>query len=270
MEPITRQEAREQGLKQFFTGKPCRKHGHISMRQVSSNTCMECYRLKHRNAYQADPERHRQWAREWREANRDAHNLRQREKYAAEPERRQKAQQDGKMRRLLNPEKKRESDRRWRKANWGKLLAQKAAYERERRASDPEYAQKRRDILNQSRTRRWEEDPGFRMSCALRSRLADALKDHGATKSASTMELVGCTREELVAHIEAQFLTGMSWANYGYRTWHIDHRIPCAAFDLTDPEQQRTCFHYTNLQPLWAADNLSKHARLDWAQVEAA
>jgi len=50
----------------------------------------------------------------------------------------------------------------------------------------------------------------------------------------------------------------MSWDNYGYRGWHIDHIRPCASFDLTDPEQQRECFHYTNLQPLWWQDNLRK------------
>jgi HNH endonuclease. len=53
----------------------------------------------------------------------------------------------------------------------------------------------------------------------------------------------------------------MSWDNYGRDGWHIDHIRPCASFDLTDPEQQRQCFHYTNLQPLWAADNIRKGAK---------
>lgn len=81
-------------------------------------------------------------------------------------------------------------------------------------------------------------------------------------KHQSTFELLGCTLEELYAHIEAQFLPGMSWGNYGHDTWHIDHIKPCASFDLTDPEQQRVCFHYTNLQPLWAIDNIRKGAKL--------
>jgi hypothetical protein len=50
----------------------------------------------------------------------------------------------------------------------------------------------------------------------------------------------------------------MSWDNYGFRGWHIDHKKPCALFDLSLPEQQRECFHFSNLQPLWAADNLAK------------
>ena len=53
----------------------------------------------------------------------------------------------------------------------------------------------------------------------------------------------------------------MSWENHG--TWHIDHRVPCAKFDLTKKEEQEKCFHYTNLQPLWAKDNLSKGNKYD-------
>jgi len=70
------------------------------------------------------------------------------------------------------------------------------------------------------------------------------------------MELIGCSAEELVAHLEAQFTEGMTWENYG--EWHVDHVRPCASFDLTDPAQQRQCFHHTNLQPLWAEENLTK------------
>lgn len=66
-----------------------------------------------------------------------------------------------------------------------------------------------------------------------------------------------------MAHLEAQFAPGMTWENRG--EWHVDHIRPLASFDLTDPEQLRTASHYTNLQPLWASDNLAKGARLDWA-----
>ena len=59
-------------------------------------------------------------------------------------------------------------------------------------------------------------------------------------------------------HLEKQFQPGMSWDNHGYDGWHVDHIRPCASFDLTDEEQVRKCFHYTNLQPLWAKDNLRK------------
>jgi hypothetical protein len=99
-------------------------------------------------------------------------------------------------------------------------------------------------------------DPGFRVLGALRQRLYRATR---GKKSASTLALLGCAADELKVHLESLFQPGMSWENYG--KWHVDHRRPCASFDLVDPAQQRECFHYTNLQPLWALDNLQKGAR---------
>jgi len=81
---------------------------------------------------------------------------------------------------------------------------------------------------------------------------------NGNCKADTTKALLGCTYEEARAHIEAQFTEGMSWDKMGVHGIHIDHIRPCASFDLSDPEQQRECFHYTNLQPLWAEDNIRK------------
>jgi len=105
----------------------------------------------------------------------------------------------------------------------------------------------------------YRQDPTQKLLNSLRSRLSSLTK--GGRKSASTMDLTGCTVEALRQHLEAQFTDGMSWTNYGRDGWHIDHIRPCASFDLTDPEQQRQCFHYSNLQPLWAADNIRKGAK---------
>ncbi len=93
----------------------------------------------------------------------------------------------------------------------------------------------------------------------LRHRVRQALR--GLAKCSSTQKLTGCTIKELMAHLEAQFTDGMTWDNYGEGGWAVDHIRPCASFDLTDPEQQRQCFHYSNLQPLWAADNIRKGAK---------
>jgi hypothetical protein len=71
------------------------------------------------------------------------------------------------------------------------------------------------------------------------------------------MEYLGCTVAELHSHLESQFTEGMNWGNQGANGWHIDHRKPCASFDLTDPEQQLMCFHYTNLQPMWATSDIA-------------
>lgn len=93
----------------------------------------------------------------------------------------------------------------------------------------------------------------------LRTRIRIALKHSGVKKSVSMTSLLGCTIEFLKGWLESQFKTGMSWQNHG--EWHIDHKRPCASFNLTDLEQQKICFHYTNLQPLWALENIRKGAK---------
>lgn len=99
----------------------------------------------------------------------------------------------------------------------------------------------------------------YRLAWYLRARVNSALK--GNPKVATTMNLIGCTIEQFKQHLEAQFQPGMSWNNYG--KWHIDHIRPCASFDLSIPEEQRKCFNFINLQPLWAKDNLSKGTKYD-------
>lgn len=107
-------------------------------------------------------------------------------------------------------------------------------------------------------------DPQYKMKKTLRGRLTSALRNRGVPKAAKTEALLGCSYAKFVTHIESLFRPGMTWANHGMwrvgqpMTWHVDHIKPCSSFDLTDPEQQRICFHYTNLQPLWAIDNLLK------------
>lgn len=100
-------------------------------------------------------------------------------------------------------------------------------------------------------------DIHYRLKQKLSKRIWDAL--NGICKSTTTEELIGCTIVELMAHFELQFTEGMSWENYG--KWHVDHIRPCASFDLSKESEQRECFNYTNLQPLWAFDNMSKGAR---------
>lgn len=97
----------------------------------------------------------------------------------------------------------------------------------------------------------------YKLTSILRSRLTDALK--GKCKSKKTMELIGCNIDILKKYIELKFKDGMNWDNYG--KWHIDHVRPCSSFDLTDVKQQEQCFHYTNLQPLWATENLQKGSK---------
>jgi hypothetical protein len=83
-------------------------------------------------------------------------------------------------------------------------------------------------------------------------------------KCDNQIALLGCTLNELKNHMENKFLPGMTWQNHGYgdNKWHIDHIIPCDSFDLSKEEEQRKCFHYSNLQPLWQHDNLSKSNKI--------
>lgn len=101
-------------------------------------------------------------------------------------------------------------------------------------------------------------DINFKLRLNLRTRIYHAIKSNNAKKYGKSLQLVGCTIKELKQHIENQFIKNMNWNNYG--EWQIDHIRPCASFDLTDPEQQKTCFNYMNLQPLWAEENYKKGA----------
>ena len=76
----------------------------------------------------------------------------------------------------------------------------------------------------------------------------------------ATEKLLGCTFEYFIEYLQRLFKVGMTWKNYG--KWHIDHIKPCASFDLSKLEAQKKCFHYTNLQPLWAEENLKKGAKI--------
>jgi hypothetical protein len=127
-------------------------------------------------------------------------------------------------------------------------------------ASRKTYHARCRDRMNAYRRNRIKVDPNYRMRANLRRRIASALS--GVAKTAHTLSLLGCSIDELRTHIQRQFEPGMSWDNYGYWGWHIDHITPCCRFDLTDPEQQKQCFHYSNLRPLWRKDNVSR----GWAE----
>jgi len=123
-----------------------------------------------------------------------------------------------------------------------------------------EWKNKNYTILKEKRQEKYKNDIEYRLTLILRSRLRHAMD--GKLKQEKTKELLGCSVLDLRLHLENQFMDGMNWNNYGKNGWHIDHIKPCASFDLTDPKQQKICFHYTNLQPLWATDNLIKHSKL--------
>lgn len=119
-----------------------------------------------------------------------------------------------------------------------------------------------RQKTNANRRAKKQSDPAWAMADRLRKRIGRAIRDYApGRKLRKTNEYLGCSMDEFMAHIQSLFLPGMNWTNRD--EWHIDHIKPCALFDLMDPRQQKQCFHYTNLQPLWAQDNIRKHAKWD-------
>jgi len=114
---------------------------------------------------------------------------------------------------------------------------------------------------NEWKLNKIKNDPTYKIKDNLRHRIYMALK--GIVKSKRTIDLLGTSIDNLWIHLEKTFKPGMTKDNYG-KVWHVDHKIPCASFDLTKPEEQAKCFHYTNLQALFAKENLSKGAKLQW------
>ena len=112
--------------------------------------------------------------------------------------------------------------------------------------------------INQYYNDRRKTDPNYKIKCTLRTRICHALyaKEGNRHKYYSTIKLLGISINEFITYLESLFTENMTWENYG--EWHIDHKQPCASFDLTNPEEQKKCFHYSNTQPLWAKDNMKK------------
>ena len=122
------------------------------------------------------------------------------------------------------------------------------------------YRKRNADAIAKKAKEKLKSDPVAAITARLRHRIYLALRPCGAKKHASTLKLVGCSRKFLVAWIESQFPTGMGWHNR--QSWHVDHIVPCSAFDMTNAGQQRVAFHYLNLRPMWATENISKGSSL--------
>tara|TARA_R110002020_G_scaffold213489_1_gene420364 strand:- start:282 stop:1049 length:768 start_codon:yes stop_codon:yes gene_type:complete len=140
----------------------------------------------------------------------------------------------------------------------GKLMKKK---------SDKKYRKNHKKQISDHLKKRYKNDEQFRLSILLRGRLKKVVdRKHIPTRS-EFQDILGCSYEELVIHLELQFTDGMNWDNHGLYGWHIDHIIPLSAFDLTDIKQLAESCHYTNLQPLWAEDNYSKGNKLNWKSI---
>lgn len=187
-----------------------------------------------------------------------------------------------------------ERSRQWRKKYPEKMRAHSyAQYLRDKQKPDDErlkysraYFARHRERAN-ARTRAWAKanrkritrsqvesikrrrklDPVFDFACKIKGKIRLLLR--GYTKSSPAEQLLGCKIAELRKYLEMQFEPWMSWDNYGHGEgkWEIDHKMPVAAFDLSDPDQQKLCWHYTNLQPLCCKKNNEKRDYYDPAAL---
>lgn len=152
---------------------------------------------------------------------------------------------------IKNKNKKKEYDKKYYLENKEKIKERQRNY-----SSKTENKRKECSYRN----KKYKNDPIFKFKKLMRNRINSTIKNN--KKSSSSLKLLGCSIEKARKHIETQFKEGMTWDNNNKFGWHIDHIKPCASFDLTDPEQQKQCFHYTNLQPLWWWENLSKSNKI--------
>lgn len=153
-----------------------------------------------------------------------------------------------------NKLKLQQSKKVWKDNNKERVALQNKAYRENNRA-------KINAFFRKYAKERYKSDPLFKLSKTLRVRMWGALKKIDQEEIA-TIDFLGCSVEELKKHLESKFKPGMTWDNYGLYGWHIDHIDPLAL--ATNSKEMIDLFHYTNLQPLWAEDNLSKGDKIDY------
>jgi hypothetical protein len=160
--------------------------------------------------------------------------------------------------RRKNPHRVRETTRSYRESH--------AQAQKERFNSDAAMRRRRYEYVCMWQKKRAASDPNFRQYRKIVNQMSRAMGKHlsGRRVSAASriVQLLGCDWLHFVAHIKAQFQDGMTWENHGLRGWHFDHVVPLSSFDLSSEEQLRKACHYTNVQPLWAADNIRKGGKV--------
>lgn len=158
---------------------------------------------------------------------------------------------------------------------WMKL--NKTEYDKKNHGKIRAYLDGRRELTNEqnrtNRKKRRKTDIQFRLAASFRKQFGEWVKKRGGRRTSSYTKMIGCTFAELQQWIESHFEDGMTWDNQGMidrnrRTWQIDHHYPVSRFNLLDPKHQKICFHYTNLYPMWARDNVVKRDQIPSAPRE--
>lgn len=145
---------------------------------------------------------------------------------------------------------------------WNKATPERRAAQNRRTAKSRKATPERRKKFNRKKNESQMRSLKGRLGRRLRQRMYQAIIASRGGRAGSAVRDLGCSVMEFRAHIEAQFQPGMTWGNWSPTGWHLDHKRPLAAFDLSDREQFLQACHYTNYQPLWASENLAKGAKI--------
>lgn len=182
------------------------------------------------------------YKKDYREVNKDRIKLQQKDYWEANKD---KLKIVNKNYYEANKQTNKDKRKTYQKANKDKIKAYKK-----------DYNQANKDKRRVHHNNLYKTDIQYKLIHNLRSRLRSAINNN--QKIGSAVKDLGCTIPELKTYLESKFQSGMTWDNWALDGWHIDHIKPLASFDLTDRNQLLEACHYTNLQPLWATDNLIK------------
>ena len=129
------------------------------------------------------------------------------------------------------------------------------------------YARNNKKKIQKYYKERYHTDAEFNMSMKIRARIRKSLRLIGRGRKDRTINILGCDFKYFKKYLESKFTDGMSMDMVLSGKIHLDHIRPCASFDLLDPEEIKICFHYSNIQPLWAEDNMNKKDKLTWQKI---
>lgn len=227
------------------------------MKKITDPIALESRRVRRRAACRKWALAHPDRAKACKINNRELVNEQARIRYASSPKIREYQKQWCKD----NPDKVARYNSDWRKENPDYMPAYYEEHKEEYVANAKERTKARKAT-----------DPAYKMLITLRKRLSGCLKQAKANKVTNTLDLLGCSMAYFMKFMEKKFQPGMTWKNHGFGKdkWHVEHREPCDSFNMLDEMDQRWCFHYSNLQPMWQPENLRKSKKLNYTATATA